>query len=110
MLDCIWAEPTLMGNSDLQRRVVGFDDLTLERERQRAYYFDFDGARDALQEQAQNENDNVLPRYGRSSRPGGSTTKRATRRTIVAGLSYGGHWRLKGLNFLNTQTMYPAHC
>lgn len=53
MLDCIWAEPTLMGNADLQRRVVGFDDLTLERESQRAYYFDFDGARDALQEQAQ---------------------------------------------------------
>lgn len=52
MLDCIWAEPTLMGNGDLQRRVVGFDDLTLERESQRAYYFDFDGARDALQEQA----------------------------------------------------------
>jgi len=52
MLDCIWAEPTLMGNADLQRRVVGFDDLTLERESQRAYYFDFDGARDALQEQA----------------------------------------------------------
>lgn len=42
MLDCIWAEPTLMGNADLQRRVVGFDDLTLERESQRAYYFDFD--------------------------------------------------------------------
>jgi hypothetical protein len=39
MLDCIWAEPTLMGNADLQRRVVGFDDLTLERESQRAYYF-----------------------------------------------------------------------
>lgn len=51
MLDCIWAEPTLTGNADLQRRVVAFDELTLARDTQRAYYFDFDGAREDLQEQ-----------------------------------------------------------
>jgi hypothetical protein len=43
MLECIWAEPTQEGVSELQRKLVAFDELNLDRERQRAYYFDFEG-------------------------------------------------------------------
>lgn len=45
-LDCIWAEPQLNGGlAPLQRRQVGFDELTLNMRKQQVYYFDFYGQR-----------------------------------------------------------------
>ncbi len=45
-LECVWAVPTAdYGESGLHRRLVSFHELTLEFDRQRAFYFDFDGAR-----------------------------------------------------------------
>lgn len=49
MLDCVWAEP--VGPADvgrLRRELVAFDGLTLDQESQRAFHFDFDGARASL--------------------------------------------------------------
>lgn len=54
-LDCIWATPTLVGTAELQRRLVAFDELTLEQARQRAYYFDFDGAKLLLKTKARED-------------------------------------------------------
>lgn len=49
-LECIWAEPlSLSENSPLQRKLVSFHELTLDFENQRAFYFDYDGARRALE-------------------------------------------------------------
>lgn len=48
-LDCAWSVPTVDGsNSALHRKVVAFDELTLELATQRAFYFDYDGHRDGL--------------------------------------------------------------
>lgn len=54
-LDCIWAAPTLVGTAELQRKLVAFDELTLEQARQRAYYFDFDGAKLLLKTKARED-------------------------------------------------------
>jgi len=44
-LECAWAEPTLGGNAgELRRALVPFDELTLQRDKQRAFHFDFDSA------------------------------------------------------------------
>lgn len=98
-----------MGNADLQRQVVGFDDLTLERGQRAAYYFDFDGARDALQEQAVN-------RTTTSCRGTGEVRDlvarlRNERHAGLSWLGYGGHWRLKGLNSIRKPcTPHIAEC
>ncbi|WP_291081867.1 DUF6035 family protein [Hydrogenophaga sp.] len=48
-LDCAWSVPTVDGsNSALHRKVVAFDELTLDPATQRAFYFDYDGHRDGL--------------------------------------------------------------
>lgn len=53
MLECVWAEPAADGYVDtLQRETVPFDSLTLDPATQRAYYFDFDGQRSSLIQQA----------------------------------------------------------
>lgn len=45
-LECVWAEALPGGEvSGLQRAVVPFDKLTLEQDKQRAYFYDFDGRR-----------------------------------------------------------------
>lgn len=50
-LECIWALPHPDGGtSGLHRRNVCFDELTLDPKAQRAFYFDFDQAREALQQ------------------------------------------------------------
>jgi hypothetical protein len=51
-LECIWATPSLGTATELNRDVVPFSCLTLDAADQRAYYFDFEGARTALFEQA----------------------------------------------------------
>lgn len=54
MLECVWAEPRPGDEvADLQRRVVAFDELTLDQAAQRAFYFDFDGERAKLTRVAQ---------------------------------------------------------
>ena len=53
LLDCVWAEPTPGGGVDgLRRDQVAFDSLTLDQTNQRAYHFDFDGARNRLELEA----------------------------------------------------------
>jgi hypothetical protein len=47
-LDCIWAKPTLGASGLLQRKMVPFEELTLDPSQQRAFYFDFDGERAQL--------------------------------------------------------------
>lgn len=48
-LECVWAEPRVAGEAQvLKRKVVAFADLTLEPHRQRAYYYDYDGQKEAL--------------------------------------------------------------
>lgn len=47
-LECVWATPMKTGVSELQRKLVAFDQLTLEQDKQRVYYFDFDNAKQAL--------------------------------------------------------------
>lgn len=61
LLECFWAVPTSNGVEDLQHRLVPFDELTLEQDQQRAYFFDFDNAQQALRRQAQ---DDTLLRRG----------------------------------------------
>lgn len=73
-LDCIWAKPTSPRESSaLQRKLVSFHDLTLDFENQRAFYFDFEGKRKALEaaeaEQAANlsaEFEAFWPTYAKS--------------------------------------------
>lgn len=49
-MDCLWAEPRPGGAiSSLQRALVSFHKLTLDKRKQQAFYFDFDGARATLQ-------------------------------------------------------------
>lgn len=49
MLECVWAEPVTGGGvTELRRKLVAFEELTLDREAQLAYYFDFEGARASL--------------------------------------------------------------
>lgn len=52
-LECIWSTPVRLNEaSGLKRMMVPFSQLTLDPQSQRAYYFDFDGARLALRELA----------------------------------------------------------
>ncbi|MGV8941501.1 MAG: DUF6035 family protein [Lysobacter sp.] len=58
VLDCAWHEPHLdeggVVGDRLHRRIVGFDELTLDVSSggvPRAYYFDYDGALEALRQQ-----------------------------------------------------------
>ena len=52
MLECVWAEPTLGGDvTELRRALVPFDELTLQRDKQRAFHFDFDGTKTAMARQ-----------------------------------------------------------
>lgn len=53
VLECIWATPQLTGVPPLQRNQVRFEWLTLEPERQRIYFYDFEGERQALQAKAE---------------------------------------------------------
>lgn len=49
MLECVWSEPSLDEGQmfwSQKKRLIRFDDLTVERERQRAYLFDADGAKE----------------------------------------------------------------
>ncbi|KWT98121.1 MULTISPECIES: DUF6035 family protein [unclassified Variovorax] len=52
MLDCVWRYPLSATDSsavsDLQRKLVSFDELTLDLASQTAFYFDFEGAREKL--------------------------------------------------------------
>jgi hypothetical protein len=53
LLECVWAAPTSEHEvAELRRQVVPFDALTLDQGAQRAYYFDFDGARARLAAEA----------------------------------------------------------
>jgi len=47
-LECIWAVPVAGNTPALQRQIVPFHALTLDKAQQRAYYFDFDGERDRM--------------------------------------------------------------
>lgn len=54
MLECVWAEPTPGDTvADLQHQMVALDQLTLDQATQRAFYFDFDGARARLLREAE---------------------------------------------------------
>jgi hypothetical protein len=56
MMECVWSTPNVDDvTSVLNRKVVGFDELTLEIQKQRAYYFDFDGRRQELASEKLNE-------------------------------------------------------
>jgi hypothetical protein len=49
-VECVWVQPTDGGGlSGLHRRLLPFHALTLQPETQRAFWFDFDGARRALE-------------------------------------------------------------
>lgn len=55
-LECIWAEPTKSGDTGaMHRKTVAFHELTLDPKTQRAFYFDFDGKRQALSEERAEE-------------------------------------------------------
>lgn len=54
VLDCVWSDPG-REVSELQREAVYFDQLTLDRARQRAFYFDFDASRMAAKERHERE-------------------------------------------------------
>ena len=46
-LECRWTEPVADGGSTVlnwRRKIVSFDELTVDTERQRIYFYDFDGA------------------------------------------------------------------
>lgn len=48
-LTCVWSEPTSSASSsELQRKNISFHELTLDTEKQQAFYFDFYGAKEAL--------------------------------------------------------------
>lgn len=56
MLECVWAEPTKNGGtSAFHRKRISFHDLTLDKDSQRAYFYDFDGAKQKLAKDASNE-------------------------------------------------------
>jgi hypothetical protein len=55
MLECVWAEPTKNGGtSAFHRKRISFHDLTLDKDSQRAYFYDFDGAKQKLADDANN--------------------------------------------------------
>lgn len=59
-LDCVWAEPTKQGGtSAFHRKRVSFHDLVLDPGTQRAYFYDFDSAKQKLIE-ASNQAAQVL--------------------------------------------------
>lgn len=59
-VECVWAEPTRDGGtSAFHRKRVSFGELTLEPSSQRAYYFDFDGRRQQLQDEVEAEKQQV---------------------------------------------------
>ena len=50
LVECVWVQPMEGGGlSGLHRRLLSFHTLTLHPETQRAFWFDFDGARRALE-------------------------------------------------------------
>lgn len=54
ILECVWSEPSLEDGRllwDQHRQRVGFDELTLERDKQRAFLFDADAAREHYEAQ-----------------------------------------------------------
>ena len=110
-LECIWSVPHPNGGtSGLHRKRVRFDELTLDASTQRGYYFDFDGARRALQERAQADNQQLRERfeqlfgergfYGDEGRAAWSDLKRRFARAGVPFVQYPGnlpHDLLQGL-------------
>jgi hypothetical protein len=71
MLECAWTEPTANGGtSALHRRIVPFDELTLDPLTQRAYYFDYESRRrqlsDAKHTEAAKLRNEIEARFGRS--------------------------------------------
>ncbi len=63
-LECIWSVPHVHGGtSGLHRKRVRFDELTLDASTQRGYYFDFDGARQAIQEREEVDNQQLRERF-----------------------------------------------
>jgi hypothetical protein len=49
MLECVWQAPTVDGSHGaLRRQRIAFDQLTLDQATQRAYFFDYEGAKHAL--------------------------------------------------------------
>ena len=80
VLECVWAMPTPQGGTSSPfRKVVPFQELTLDLPNQRAYYYDFDGKRRELEESAETESQAIrremdewwgqLGRYEEDSRP-----------------------------------------
>jgi hypothetical protein len=62
-LECIWSIPHADGGlSGLNRKTIRFDELTLDAETQRAFYFDCDAARRVIQERAQAANQKLRQR------------------------------------------------
>lgn len=56
MLECVWQVPTADGShSALRRQRVAFDQLTLDQATQRAYFFDYEGAKLQLSAARNNE-------------------------------------------------------
>lgn len=53
MLECVWAQPTKSGGtSAFHRKTVSFHELTLDQASQTGYFFDFEGAKQKLVEDA----------------------------------------------------------
>ncbi len=54
IFECIWAEPVADDEvTELRRKLVAFEELTLDQATQRAYYFDYDGERAKLVRKAE---------------------------------------------------------
>lgn len=54
--ECVWVQPMRDGElSGLHRRQMGFDELTLQPDRQRAFWFDFEAARNAMRKKTEEE-------------------------------------------------------
>jgi hypothetical protein len=54
--ECVWVQPMRDGElSGLHRRQLRFDELTLQPDRQRAFWFDFEAARNAMRQKTEEE-------------------------------------------------------
>lgn len=63
-LECIWAEPSRYGGTgSTHRKTVAFHELTLDPATQRAYYFDFDGKREAISQETGHERERLRQEF-----------------------------------------------
>ncbi|MBK4736792.1 hypothetical protein [Noviherbaspirillum pedocola] len=112
-LECRWEEPLYpAGTTPLQRRIVPFQDLTLDWEKQQAYYFDFYGPQERIRAELARRGgdpDKLSEQFRRLWRDGYFDIKDTPEfRQLLANLRRAGVWVPPRLDYHLLNALYTA--